>query len=241
MEPDPSAPENSAARDGDNDGAAAAAAADVNRPPMLSYATPGSPKLKTIRQLSSFEANLAAAKLDAAGVTCFVIDDNIATAYPLGFASTKLQVPEDEVEQAEAVLAAPAVLPADPEDEERGEDEATAAAAAAAAADDDDESESDYVVESFRCPRCHRKDVELMPLSATMGNVRFGCLMILLLPVIVSIAAWMFSSGSRGVSPDLLSPEAMLAWVVVLAVLCFIVLTAKRRKHCRACQHEWVG
>jgi hypothetical protein len=211
-------------------------------PPVLSYATPGSPKLKTIRQLASFEANLAAAKLQSAGVTCFLIDDNIATAYPLVFASVKLQVPEDEVEQAEAVLAAPAAIPADPEDDEAAADQAAADEAAAdqAAAD---EAKGDDVDETFRCPNCHRNDVELMPLSATMRNVRFGCLMVLLLPVIVSVAGWMFSSGgSRGGSAaDVLSPEAMLAWVVVLAILCFIVLTAKRRKHCRTCHHEWVG
>src|SRR5690348_8077742 len=109
--PDETEPEASAGEARDTSSPQPLSYADATTPsrvtPTLSYATPGSPKLKTIRQLASFEANLAAAKLKSAGVTCFVIDDNIATAYPLVFASVKLQVPEDEVEQAEAVLAAP--------------------------------------------------------------------------------------------------------------------------------------
>ena len=201
------------------------------QPTLLPYANRASLKLKTIRQLASFEANLAAAKLEAAGVTCFVIDDNIATAYPLIFASVKLQVPEDEVEQAEAVLARPHVEP----DAAIDDDESDADSAGRA------DAESDYVDEAYRCPKCHRKDVELLPLSGVMRNVRVGCLLVLVTPIVASLAAWVMHSGSSGRSPDLFSPEAMLVWVAVVGILSVIVLTAKRRKRCRACGHAWAS
>jgi hypothetical protein len=205
-------------------------------PTLLPYATPTRPpRLRTIRQLASFEANLAAAKLEAAGVTCFVIDDNISTAYPLVFASVKLQVPEDEVERAEAVLAEPAADDAGLEDHEHDLETSSVAQG---------EAESEYVEEAYRCPKCHRKDVELLPLAGFMRNVRFGCFVVLLLPIVAPIAVWLMSSGGSGrprggQSPDLFAPELIFAWMVVLGILSFAVLTAKRRKRCRACGHEW--
>ena len=204
-------------------------------PTLLPYATPTNPpRLKTIRQLASFEANLAAAKLDAAGVPCFVIDDNISTAYPLVFASVKLQVPEDEVERAEAVLAQPFADPAGLTDDH---DDALGAHHPFG----DSEADGDYVEEAYRCPKCHRKDIELLPLAGVMRHVRFGCLAVLLLPIVAAIGAWMMRAGLAGKSPDLFAPEAIFAWMAVLGILSFAVLTAKRRKRCRACGHAWVG
>jgi hypothetical protein len=200
-------------------------------PATLSYAT-RPPKLKTIRTLASFEANLAAVKLEAAGVPCFVIDDNVATAYPLVFASVKVQVPEDQVERAEVVLTQPYADAAGLDDHEDEDVLETSSVAEA-------ESESEYAEEAYRCPKCHRKDVELLPLAGFMRNVRFGCFVVLLLPIVASIATWMMRSGSAGQSPDLFAPEAIFAWMAVLGILSFAVLTAKRRKHCRACGHEW--
>ena len=201
-------------------------------PPTLSYAT-RPPKLKTIRTLASFEANLAAAKLEAAGVPCFVIDDNISTAYPLVFASVKVQVPEDQMECAEAVLAQPYADAAGLEEDDDALETPSVIEA---------ESESDYAEEPYRCPKCHRKDVELMPLRGFMRNVRFGCLIVLLLPIVALIAAWGMRSGSGGTSsPDLFAPEAVFAWMALLGILSFTVLTAKRRKRCRACGNEWQG
>lgn len=206
-------------------------------PTLLPYATPTNPpRLKTIRQLASFEANLAAAKLDAAGVPCFVIDDNIASAYPLVFASVKLQVPEDEVDRAEAILAAPYADPPELTGDFDGDDDAFGARSRERAAPDDE-----YAEEAYRCPKCHRRDVELLPLAGVMRHVRFGCLTVLLLPIVAAIAAWMMRAGSHGTSPDLFAPEAIFAWMAILGILSFAVLTAKRRKRCRACGHEWVS
>jgi uncharacterized protein (DUF1778 family) len=204
---------------------------------MLSYATPSHPpRLKTIRQLASFEANLAAAKLDAAGVTCFVIDDHISTAYPLVFASVRLQVPEDEVERAEAILTEPAADTAGLE-HHQGIWETRSVAEGEAEGEAEDEAGGDYVEESFRCPRCHRKDVELMPLPAMMRVARLVCVMMLLLSVLAG--GWMFAW--QGGDPDLFAPGPAFGWLVALGILSFIVLTAKRRKRCRACGQEWQG
>jgi hypothetical protein len=205
--------------------------APAQTPPTLSYAT-RPPKLKTIRQLASFEANLAAAKLEAAGVPCFVIDDNVANAYPLVFASVKVQVPEDQMEHAEAVLNQPYADAAGLIDDEGALETHSVI---------EGESESDYVEESYRCPKCHRKDVELLPLGGFMRNVRFGCLVVLVLPIVLSVVTWVTHSRSSTASTDLFSPEAIFAWMAVLGILSFVVLTAKRRKRCRSCNHEWIG
>ena len=44
-----------------------------------------------------------------------------------------------------------------------------------------------------------------------------------------------------GVGSDLFAPEAIFAWMAILGILSFVVLTAKRRKRCCACGHEWVN
>src|SRR5688500_18537469 len=110
--------------------------------PTLPYATPRSPvNYKTLRRMPSFEANLAAGKLEAAGIACFIADEHISAAHPLALSEVRLQVPEEDLERAAEVLAAP-----------------TAPAVSRDAAADDDE----YVEEAYRCPRCHKKAVDLL-------------------------------------------------------------------------------
>src|SRR5687768_8450608 len=78
-------------------------------PPTMPYASPpGRVNFKTLRRMPSFEANLAAAKLEAAGVPCFVADENISIAHPLAFSQVRLQVAEADFERAEQILDAPA-------------------------------------------------------------------------------------------------------------------------------------
>src|SRR5687768_11632553 len=92
---------------------------DDPSPPTLPYASPpGRVHFKTLRRMPPFAANLAAAKLEAAGVSCFVADENISIAHPLAFSQVRLQVAEADFERAEQILDAPALARADDDDED---------------------------------------------------------------------------------------------------------------------------
>jgi hypothetical protein len=191
-------------------------------------------RFRTIRRLPQFEAGLAAAKLEAEGVRCIIADQNISAAHPLLFGEVRLQVAEADIERAEHILSNVRVRVADDEDDEH-EDEGEAGAERPRkerGAEDDG-----YVEEAYRCPQCRRKDVDLLPLSPAMRNTRFGCLLVLAMPLILAAATWLMPSSTRGGTavPDSVS----VAWLVTVVVLAFIVLTAKRSKRCRGCGHEW--
>ena len=180
--------------------------------PIIPYATPARrADLKTLRRMPIFEANLAAAKLEAAGIPAFVGDGNMAAAHPVLQGQARLQVAEDNLAAAEAILAAPH--------------------APAAGADDDD-----YVEEEYRCPKCHRKAVDLLPVSSGMRSTRLGCLGVLVLPVIVVLLANVLTMD--GTTPSF-PPLVIVAWAATLVVLSYIVITVKRQKRCRECGHEW--
>jgi hypothetical protein len=214
----------------DGDGDAHDGEADDRPPPqsseapqpagVLSYATPSAapPKLTTIRRLSGFEASLAAAKLESAGVRAFVADENIATAHPLLVSAVRLQVLDVDVDRAEQVLGAwppPAHAggPRNPDD------------------DDDDDAAGEYVEEAYRCPKCHRKAVDLLPPSSGLRTLRLGCLAMLVIPGLLMLVLPSVVESSP--------PLVTLGWMAVLAVLSFTVLTAKRSKRCRDCGHVW--
>lgn len=199
---------------------------DETAPPVpLAYATPGDAidRFKTLRQMPYFEASLAAAKLEAVGIRSFVADQNISAAHPLLWGTVRLQVAEPDLQRAEEVLAQPSPLGPASEADER-----------------DDDDDDDYVEEEYRCPRCRRKDVELKPLSPAMRNTRFGCLLLFVLPIGLSVIS-VFLPGTRPDAGEAIPSAVWAIWVVVILMLSYIVLTAKRTKRCRGCGNEWGG
>lgn len=206
-------------------------------PQTIDYASAGmraesesGARLKTLKRLPQFEAGLAAAKLEAAGIPTFIADQNISVVHPVLFTEVRLQVREVDFAHAEEVLAAPAELPAEGDEEEDDDDDA---------ARDKAETDADYVEEAYRCPRCRRKAVDLLPLSPAMRNARFGCLLLLAFPLIFLIVLTFTPDGDA--LHDVEFPRAVrIGWLVLLAVLSFVVLTAKRTKRCRECGTEWV-
>jgi DNA-directed RNA polymerase subunit RPC12/RpoP/uncharacterized protein (DUF1778 family) len=200
--------------DGEREDAPEPSTADGGVPtPVLPYASARRDGLKTLRRMPAFEANLAAAKLGAAGIPAFVADENMSAAHPVLHGQVRLQVEEDNLEAAEAVLDTPA------------------APASAGTGDEDD-----YVEEEYRCPKCHRKAVDLLPPSPRMRSTRLGCLGVLVLPVVLTLLANLSTDDDKGL---VFPPLVTVAWLAVLAVLAFVVITAKRRKRCRECGHEW--
>src|SRR3954465_14373852 len=109
------------------------------KPPVLSYASQTVPeRLVTLKRLPPMEGELAAAKLQSEGIRCYLIDQNISIVHPAMSNEVRLQVAEADLERGREILARPA-----------GAD-----------------AEGEYVDEPWRCPRCHHKAVDLLPLSA---------------------------------------------------------------------------
>jgi hypothetical protein len=195
--------------------------------PSIPYAMHSSPKLTTIRRLPSFEANLAAGKLAAEGVESFVADQNISVVHPLLFNEVRLQVREIDVERAEEILSKPVAVDAD-----RDEDDDDAEAEA-------DADENDYVKEAYRCPKCHRRDVDLMPFSPPTRMVRAICVVVLVLPLLTVL----LDAAIPGLNISRALPISDLAMGIAwLAAFCFLVgisILPTRRKRCRQCGFEW--
>lgn len=169
-------------------------------------------RLVTFRKMRTMEAQLAKAKLESEGVRCFVANENINAAHPFLWSEVTLQVPESELKRAAEILDRPA--------------------------EDDDEGE--YVDEEYRCPKCHRREVDLMPLSPGWRTARLGCLALVVAPVLVGVIDWAGVQLARRIG-GLGGGAVLWVWLIATVVLSMLVLFAKRRKRCRKCGHVWGG
>jgi hypothetical protein len=186
---------------------------DKPSPAPLEYFTPGrsSSKLVTVRRLGSMEAELAKLKLESEGVRCFIGGQNTASIYPLLFTDVDLQVAESDLAEANEILSIP-----------RAEDE-----------------EGEYVEEAFRCPKCHRKSVQLMPLSNLQILVRTGLIFGLVIPFLFPLIKTIFPNRDLAAFLNRAADWGMTAWAVTLVILVVVILFSKRGKHCTECGHFW--
>jgi len=201
-------------------------------PPVLSYFGPtvapagsdasgirrtGDPlRLVTILRADGMEAQLARAKLESEGVRAVVIDENVSSIHPLLFRNVQLQVAEVDLDRAKEILAKPAAIEPDEVDENEG-----------------------YVDETFRCPKCHRKAVELIPLSNAALGTRGGCLIVLLLPVLPFVLSWFLPDPSLARRLEHQLDNWRWLWLLMLCVLISANIMLRRRKRCEQCGHEW--
>src|SRR5690349_3148943 len=117
--------------------------------PILSYRTP-EPRppaeiLRTVADMPAPEAAMARAKLDSEGIRSYVAGEDVSGIHPLLFSSVQLQVMEADLERAREVLERPV----------------------------EDDQEGEYADEPWRCPKCHRKQIDILPLSAGYRRLRF--------------------------------------------------------------------
>jgi hypothetical protein len=150
-------------------------------------------RLVTLITVDVMEAQLARAKLEAEGVPAFVIDQHASVVHPLLFRNAQLQVAERDVERAKKILDRPAAI--DPEDQD---------------------GDGGYAEEDFRCPRCHRKAVELVPLTRTAKFTRAGCVVVLLLPAIPALLGWTALDARSEERIDQLFSEWRWLWLLLL-------------------------
>lgn len=179
----------------------------------LDYFTPStSPTLLvTIRRLPGAEAELAAAKLESEGIPCFIADSHLSATHAMLVSEVRLQVHAENAERAIEILDRPP----------------------------DDAAADEYVDEEFRCPRCRRKGIDLLPLSDNWRRARAGCLILLLAPVLLTLVLWALPSPALHARVQRIVSYVGWPWFAVVLVLSVTVMLVKRRKRCRTCGHEW--
>jgi len=181
-------------------------------PPVLDYQSPKShPKLAILRRIQSMEALLAKAKLESEGIDCFVADELISVADPVLFGEVTLQVREDQLSLAQEILDRP------PEAVKDGE----------------------YTDETWRCPKCHRKTVDLLPLSRRWQWAHLIFPVTLLSPFLLMFLKWVWPIPTFQQAIDHVVGIWELPWILLVASLGPALLLARRRKRCRTCGHEW--
>jgi hypothetical protein len=181
-------------------------------PPVLSYASPAvHGKLVTLRRFRQMEAELARAKLESEGIRCLLLDQNLSVAHPLLFNEVPLQVLEEDAERAKEILNRPVA----------------------------DDAEGEYVDEDWRCPRCHRRSVDLLPLPPGWRRVRMINRALWITPVVLLVLRWTLEFTKCREWIDQLFAWAALPWILITPILTVLVWTAKRDKRCRDCGFTW--
>ena len=164
-----------------------------------------------MRKMRGMEAELAKAKLESEGIECFIADQLISVANPWLFSEVRLQVREDEIHLARDILDRPA----------------------------DDTREGEYTDEAWRCPQCHRKTVDLLPLSSGWQWARLVCLIMMLTPLLLALLVMVLPNPEISDAVNYADRNWGLLWLLALAVIGTALLLAKRQKRCRTCGHEW--
>jgi hypothetical protein len=175
------------------------------------YRVSGDPDaLTTLRRMDGMEAQLARTKLESEGIPCYIDGLNTSTIHPLLFRNVRLEVRKCDFARAEEILAqAPA--------KDMG---------------------GDYADEEWRCPRCHRKEVELVPLSRFWRRVRRAWLIVFVLPFLLEFVKWLFSSKNLNKFIDDACERGTWVWVVLVVVIGLRMFTLKRYKRCCECGHQ---
>ena len=163
--------------------------------------------------MSVMEAELAKAKLASEGIRSFISDENLAIAHPLMMASVHLQVDEADIERAENVLTLPA--PTD--------------------------AEGEYADEPYRCPKCHKRNVDLLPLTPGWKRARRFWVLLLLAPLLRAVLLWLLPEGPTHKRIDDITSSAslILPWLAVTLLLGVWILLLPRDKRCRDCGTQW--
>ena len=175
----------------------------------------GDRALVMLATLPPLEAEMARAKLAAEDIPAVVIGSTLNAAHPLLWADAELQVHASDVDRARQILARPA-----------------------AAA-----KEWDYADEPWRCPKCHHKPLELVPLSRLRRSIRNTWIVVVALPVLIPLIDYiLYPAGGRGFELD--KPAYVLGWIVAVVLLTILIFYPKRSKQCKECgwrQHAKAG
>ncbi len=182
----------------------------AERPVVLDYAPGSTPPLVTLRRLSLIEAEMAKVRLEAEGIPAFIADSAMSLNNPLVLPNVQLQVLETHLGPADEILSRPA----------------------------DDTVEGEYADEEYRCPKCHRKAVELLPLATGPRRARAGCLSLAGVLLAGMLASAVIPAGQAANAVNAVMAWSGLGWLLVAALGITWILSS-REKRCIECGHVW--
>jgi hypothetical protein len=182
------------------------------KPFIPAYFQPLKGGLVTLTQMNAMEAELACTKIQSEGIPCFVADRNWATgSYNAILCMASVQVHESDLERARAILDRP---PAQ-------------------------DMEGEYVEEDWRCPKCHRKTIDVMPMSRFWKRVFLLFLGLIVVPLALELVGRAIPEQDWLPSFESLGGFAGPAWIIALATLALTLIFRPRQKHCTSCGHTW--
>ena len=120
------------------------------KPEPLSYfAERHEQRWVTLGDYAPMEAQMVRLRLEAEGVRCSLSNEAAALLYSGMFSGVKIEVLEEDLERAREIVKRRPAVEADAEE-------------------GDPDPDDGYVDEDWRCPKCHGKHVQYVPLSAPM-------------------------------------------------------------------------
>jgi hypothetical protein len=156
------------------------------------------------------EADLARIKLESEGIPCLIRDSASAVANSFIVTDVPVLVRAEDLERAKEALARPA----------------------------DDSMEGEYVDEDYRCPKCHRRDAELLPPSSARQRLFVFWVALIAVPIVGTIIRGITGSNF-GSQVDAYIEYSILPWFLAVLVMGVMVATGNREKRCKACGYRW--
>jgi len=154
------------------------------------------------------EAELARLKLESEGIHCSIVGQSINTMYPLLFSSVELRVNPSDRDRARQILDTPA----------------------------DDTMEGEYVEEPWRCPKCHRKALELLPAAGLRKIAWYGfwaLAALIALNIVMELATAGDAHTQQAWNAD--AGWARIPAVLAFAGVCLYLIIGPRQKLCPKC------
>jgi hypothetical protein len=160
------------------------------------------------------EAELARLKLESEGIHCSIAGENSTTMNPLLFHSVKLLVSPADLPRAREILESPA----------------------------DDSMEGEYVDEPFRCPKCHRKGLEILPARGVRKVAWCVFWFVVALIVLDRGVKWMNAGDHRAqFAWDANTGRASAPTIIAFGCVSFYLIVGRRDKVCSKCGWRSTG
>jgi hypothetical protein len=161
------------------------------------------------------EAESTCARLESEGIPCHIEEDGADETSPTDAGSVTVQVREEDLERAQAVLAGEVEEPDEDERElQRAREERLAA--------------------NWICPKCRDHTLEILPLPEAWRKVRRVAVVMLFGPLLLMALAWAIPISLFMAANDFLS--GWQPWLLVVSVsLLWAASLVRREKQCTDC------
>jgi hypothetical protein len=161
-------------------------------------------------------------RLESEGIPCEATEAS---------AEATIETSEGDVEQSNVVVHA--------EDLELAQDALQSPSIADEVEDvESDEDREKRFLAAWKCPKCGRQNLQLLPLSEGWRQVRVGCFIVVLVPIVISVLAWTMPTREVKRALDGLPDWWPFGWILIVGGLALALSRAHRGKRCNECGWE---